>query len=489
MRLPCSHSPGLVLAVLSALLCSACSARRDASESDPETAVPPTEVRGVRSTAPDAPAQPAERSDGTAVSAGSSAPAPEPFGRASLGDTPLPCAVDRVLETSCRGCHASEPGLLAPMALVTLEDLTASAVSDPHLRVHELAARRVHDDVAPMPPPSSRRLTADELAVLDDFFDDARASEPDDGCADAQPPADSELVPMMEPPDDVGECYQLRAHDREVAGDHTPFRVASGEYYSCFYFGVPWPEGAQAVTIRSLDTPRVHHWQLYHVIEPHTDGQITREAPDCGYDLREALGVYSHSEEREQRMPEGVGLRLPPPGDEHGLLLEIHYYNPGEETDDDTGVEVCTARAPRPHVAGISGLGPSYFALPPGKTTEVSSVCTPAAKQDMHVFRSFPHMHARGVRMETVIARADGTREVLMDVPFDFDNQLMFDTPAVIHPGDQLITTCHYLNDTAKTIYAGFAVDSEMCNHFVYEWPAGGISNGTIDGLPTFCAF
>jgi hypothetical protein len=41
----------------------------------------------------------------------------------------------------------------------------------------------------------------------------------------------------------------------------------------------------------------------------------------------------------------------------------------------------------------------------------------------------------------------------------------------------------------ASTIYSGFSVDSEMCNHFVYAWPAGAISNGTIDGIPTFCAF
>lgn len=59
----------------------------------------------------------------------------------------------------------------------------------------------------------------------------------------------------------------------------------------------------------------------------------------------------------------------------------------------------------------------------------------------------------------------------------------------MIHPGDQLITTCHYVNDSARTIHAGFAAEEEMCNHFVCEWPAGGISNGTVNALPRFCAF
>lgn len=481
-------APGSVLA-LCALLCSACSTGRDTAAPDGEGApvAPARAENEAAGSRPDAALAPIMRTDGTAVSAGSSAPPPT-AGRASHGDTPLPCAIERVIATSCRGCHAREPGLLAPMALVSYEDLVAPAISDPSLRVHELAARRVHDEHAPMPPVRSRRLTADELALLDDFFADPPAPRSDDGC-ETSAPDQAEVVPLQHPPEDLGECHQLRAHDRAEPGDRTPFRVASGEYYSCFYFAVPWPKDSQAVLIRSLDTPRVHHWQLYHVVEPYQDGQITRQASDCGYDLREALGVYSHSEQRETHMPEGVGLGLPPPGGDHGLLLEIHYYNTGDEAADDTGVEICTARTPRAQVAGISGLGPSVFALPAGKTTSVSSLCTPAAKRDMHVFRSFPHMHAHGVRMETVIARADGSSEVLMDVPFDFNNQVMVDTPAVIHPGDRLITTCDYVNDTANTIYAGFSIDSEMCNHFVYEWPAGGISNGTIGGLPTFCAF
>ena len=85
---------------------------------------------------------------------------------------------------------------------------------------------------------------------------------------------------------------------------------------------MPWPEDSQAVVLRSLDTPLTHHWQLYHTVESHEDGQTTRRAADCGFDLREALGVYSHSEERDQYMPAGVGLQLPPPGQGHGLLLQ-----------------------------------------------------------------------------------------------------------------------------------------------------------------------
>lgn len=418
--------------------------------------------------------------------AGAAAGLAPPHGRPSTGATALPCDVAEVIETSCQGCHAREPGLLAPMALVTLEDLRAPAISDPSLAVRELVARRIHDAERPMPPPASRRLTPDELAVLDAFLGAGAPPGTDDCGPGAESPIDTgPLTPL----DDIGECYRFQAHDRAVAGDATPFQAPSGEFYSCFYFAVPWPAGSQAISLRSLDTPLTHHWQLYHTVEAYTDGQMTREASSCGFDLREALGVYSHSQEREQRMPEGVGLQLPPPTGGHGILLEVHYYNPGELTPDATGVEVCTAKAPRPNNAGVAVLGPASFVVPAGTTRSVSATCTPAYGSDIHVFRSFPHMHARGYQLDTVIARRGGGQDVLLDVPFDFNNQLMYDTPAVLRPGDQLITTCHYRNDTDRDIPSGFAADEEMCNHFLYAWPAGTVSNGNFGDVTGWCLF
>src|SRR5689334_22329265 len=72
-------------------------------------------------------------------------------GRESLGHTPLPCNVQHVLATSCQGCHAADPGAQAPMALVSFEDLTAPAISDPSLKVYELIERRIHADQNVMP--------------------------------------------------------------------------------------------------------------------------------------------------------------------------------------------------------------------------------------------------------------------------------------------------------------------------------------------------
>ena len=407
-------------------------------------------------------------------------------GRKSLGTTPLPCDVNAVLTTSCQGCHAADPGLLAPMALVSYEDMIAPAISDPTRPVHALAKLRTHATDTPMPPLGSRRLTAEELATLDAFIDGGARPGTDPSCRTAgvqDAGADADVVE----PDDIGECYAFQAHDSATPGDKTPFQLPNGERYACFYFSVPWPENSQAVVLRSLDTPRTHHWQLYHVLESYTDGSVTRDAENCGFDLRDVLGVYSHSDEREQRMPPDVGLQLPPPTAEHGLLLEIHYYNPGETVGDNTGVEVCTAKTRRLHDATISVLGSGDFTIPPGQALDASGTCTPLTDQNINVFRSYPHMHARGVRMETWIERAAGKRDLLIDTPFDFNNQKMYDVAAQVYPGDSLTTTCHFFNDTDRSIATGFDANEEMCNQFLYYWPAGALASGVVDGVPVPC--
>ena len=215
---------------------------RAPNEVQPVTHTPPITHGAAGSPAPDSSAAQAERSRTTS-------------GRASSGHSALPCAVQRVLAGSCQGCHAAEPGNLAPMALVTHEDLVAPAVSDPSKQVYQLVARRIHAQHDAMPPSSSRRLTSEETAALDAFVADGAPAASDD-CADAPTSSASaaNTTKITGPSaDDIDRCYRLQVHDQPVAGDTTPYSVSSGEFYSCFYFDVPWPADAQALTVRSID--------------------------------------------------------------------------------------------------------------------------------------------------------------------------------------------------------------------------------------------
>lgn len=406
-------------------------------------------------------------------------------GRPSLGATPLPCDLATVLETSCQGCHAAEPRLAAPMALVSYEDLMAPAVSDPSRPVFELMLSRVHDEIAPMPPASSRRLSSDELLVIDRMTGTGPSGSDADTCGTEVPPGIEHAAP---PAEDIDTCYTIAAHGVGVAGDTTPHQVEPGESYSCFSFDIPWQVGAQALTVRTHPGLAAHHVELFQMEDAAPAGDIKAQQPHCGFAPRVPISIWGLGQRAEQRMPEGVGLALAEPGAGRGLLLEVHYVSLGKAIPDQSNVEICTARVPQPQAAGISTLGAIFSPLPPGQESVVKGICTPTVAADIHIFRSFPHMHGRGRRFEATIARADGAQESLLSIDYDVNNQRTYDLDALMHPGDRLTMNCDYINDTDRAIAQGFTRDDEMCNHFVYAWPAGALAPSGSNG-DTPCLF
>jgi uncharacterized membrane protein len=83
-------------------------------------------------------------------------------------ETPLPCDVDQVLADKCRQCHGSPVEFGAPIELIAWEDTQATIDSE---QVWKIMERRVHATVEPMPPRGLPTLTAEELAILDAWFD------------------------------------------------------------------------------------------------------------------------------------------------------------------------------------------------------------------------------------------------------------------------------------------------------------------------------
>lgn len=66
----------------------------------------------------------------------------------------------------------------------------------------------------------------------------------------------------------------------------------------------------------------------------------------------------------------------------------------------------------------------------------------------------------------------------VIDVPFDFNNQLTYDIDAVLRPGERLIATCEFHNDTDRPILAGESSQDEMCVNFITAWPADALLTG-----------
>lgn len=65
-------------------------------------------------------------------------------------DGGLPCAVADLLATKCVSCHGATP--LAPMPLVTYDDLAAPSKGDPSISVARASLARMRDTKNPMPP-------------------------------------------------------------------------------------------------------------------------------------------------------------------------------------------------------------------------------------------------------------------------------------------------------------------------------------------------
>jgi mono/diheme cytochrome c family protein len=64
----------------------------------------------------------------------------------------LPCEVQAVLETNCLTCHGATPTNMAPMSLVTYEDLVAKSPFDTSMTVAQRTILRINDTEKPMPP-------------------------------------------------------------------------------------------------------------------------------------------------------------------------------------------------------------------------------------------------------------------------------------------------------------------------------------------------
>lgn len=96
--------------------------------------------------------------------------------------------------------------------------------------------------------------------------------------------------------------------------------------------------------------------------------------------------------------------------------------------------------------------------------------------------RLLGHMHEWGTRMKLVRERTDGTRDTLYEVQdwtVEYRDQPPLELftpndPLVIEPGEKLLLTCAWSNDTAKTL----RFPTEMCTSVGYYYPAE--ENGLI---------
>jgi hypothetical protein len=414
-------------------------------------------------------------------------------GRASTGNTPLPCDVDEAVRRNCQSCHAARPLSGVPMALVTWEDFQQRAVTNSSLAVHRLADMRIHDAARPMPPPP-QMLPGQDKTALEAWL--AMGAPAGTGCGTGGTggtgggggtagvggsAGSAGTGGSGGMPPDQGECYDLLAHD--ASSKTAPYQVTREEYVN-YYFDAPWPANAQGISFESVfdqNPDIVHHWLLYvaGTYAPQSDGVVESNADGSHFGATLVAG-WAPGGNNGLNLPPDVGLDIN--GQSRKLVLELHFYANSSFTSR-SGVKVCTTKTPRKNLATVSWLGTEIINIPArAQAATVSGTCAPSTSQQIHILRSWPHMHRIGTHMKTVIQRAGGGTEVLHDKPFNFNTQIAYDTPAILNPGDRLTTTCTYRNDSASPVRYGINTSNEMCFNFVTAWPAGLLQHGTHTG-------
>jgi hypothetical protein len=272
-------------------------------------------------------------------------------------------------------------------------------------------------------------------------------------------------------PEETPECdvpLDFRAR-KDTSGAKFPVPVGTIDLYQCFAFKVNLPGQVHALSFQPLidNSKVVHHYLLYKMGVPQIDGLTS---PCVGLH-RDGVMVDGWAPGQSGvTLPKDVGMDIGT-GD---FMLELHYNNFGDSTEDSSGVRICATKNLRKNTATVSFLGTEAIIIPPAvKDFKVTSRCLPSyTAGPINVVRSWPHMHVLGSHMKADIVRAGGQTEVLFDKAFDFNSQLGYATPAVINPGDSIVTTCTWNNPGGFPVTFGEGTTAEMCYNFTVAYPA-----------------
>ncbi len=200
-----------------------------------------------------------------------------------------------------------------------------------------------------------------------------------------------------------------------------------------------------------------------------------------GKDREEGAGGYWAAYvpgNSKQMYPDGFARKLPA-----GSLVsfQIHYTPVGTATEDQLRMGLIFAKqTPRFAVDTVS-LPRRALNIPPQSANHVESEVR-TIPFDMNVMAFMAHMHVRGKAFKYELLNADGTSEILLDIPrYDFNWQLRYDLGQyrLLPRGSRLKITAVFDNspgnaanpDPTKTVKWGPQTSDEMMigyiEHFV----------------------
>jgi len=349
-----------------------------------------------------------------------------------------------ILERHCQSCH--RPGEIAPFSLVTFADTKPWAMEI----LRAIATRK-------MPP-----WFADPCCGH--FANDASLSNHEIEKVSAwvkagAPPGNEKGVPSpphwtdgwnISPPDLVLKmpvAVKLPATgDVEYTYEIVPTNFAEGKW-------------VRMSELRPSARSHVHHAVVYirppesnwlrgaPIGEPFTastldDPHLMHEAHETTSDL---LLVYAPGSSPEN-WPEGMAKFIPAHSD---LIFQMHYTTNGHTARDQTSLGLVFAKQqPKQRVLTLQ-LANDHDTIPiPPNTDNYRVEVSGTLPNNATLLSFFPHMHLRGKKFEYNILQADGSRETLLRVNYDFYWQLSYRLaePRFLPAGTKLEAVAWYDN-------------------------------------------
>ena len=144
-------------------------------------------------------------------------------------------------------------------------------------------------------------------------------------------------------------------------------------------------------------------------------------------------------------LPEGTALRI-----RAGSILtfQMHYTAKGHDRMDRTSVGFRFAKNPPSEQIIATHFVNGQFALMPG-AKDVMVPSSVAFNEPVKIYGLFPHTHLRGKRWQYTLVLADGSSEVILDVPkydFNWQTYYLFTKPLEIPAGARIVARAWYDN-------------------------------------------
>ena len=176
------------------------------------------------------------------------------------------------------------------------------------------------------------------------------------------------------------------------------------------------------------------------------DPHLMHEAHSTTSDL---LLVYAPGSSPDN-WPEGMAKFIPAHSD---LVFQMHYTTNGRAASDQTTLGLVFAKKPPAKRILTLQLANENDRIPiPPNVGDYKVVVAGTLPNDAELLSFFPHMHLRGKKFEYNLVRADGTRETLLRVDYDFYWQLSYRLaePRMLKAGTKLEAVAWYDNSRAN---------------------------------------